>query len=447
MFMVEKTITEFLSNEYRDYAIHTIESRAIPHFCDGLKPVNRKIIYGSLDLWKTGNEKPVKVFQLGGTVGNKALYHNGSESLNSAIINMAQSFKNNLPLFVEFGQFGSLRSPQAGAPRYIGTKLSDYFRLIYKDNDLLKYKEEEGYIIEPEYYLPVIPMILINGSPGIAVGFTSKILNRDPKEVVKACASVLQGKKIKEVSPKVNEFNGTFEQDVNNHKCWYINGKFERKNTYTVHVTEIPISFTYDKYEQYLDKLVDNKTIVSYEDNSSGNVSYMIKFKRGELSDKTDEEIIKILSLRENYHESLSTLDENGELKIFDRVSELIEYFVKFRLTFYDKRKQLMIDKHRRELSIMSNRGRFIKAILDGKIEINNKKKDDIISDIEKVGIDKVDDSYDYLLRMPIYSLTQELYNKLKKDFIEKKTEMEKIELLEPRQMYLDDLKEIIKNI
>ena len=194
--MQQKTITQFLSQEYKEFALYSIEGRAIPSVIDGFKPTQRKVIHVASDVWKTGGEKAIKVFQLSGKVASDAFYHHGDMSLSNAIINLAQKFKNNAPLLEEDGQFGSLRSPQAGAHRYIGTKLSPYFKLIYKDFDLLKYKEEEGEEIEPHFFLPIIPTVLINGGSGIAVGFASNILNRDVKEIIEACQKLLLGKNI-----------------------------------------------------------------------------------------------------------------------------------------------------------------------------------------------------------------------------------------------------------
>ena len=153
--MTEKTISEFLSEEYKEFAMYVIEGRAIPSVIDGLKPSQRKIIHVANQIWKNGNEKTLKVFQLSGKVASDCYYHHGDTSLSSAIVTMAQKFKNNAALLEEDGQFGSLRSPQPGAARYIGTKLSENFRLIYKDFDLLDYKEEEGESIEPKYFLPI----------------------------------------------------------------------------------------------------------------------------------------------------------------------------------------------------------------------------------------------------------------------------------------------------
>ena len=443
--MVEKTISEFLSSEYKEFAMYVIEGRAIPSVIDGFKPTQRKIIHISNQTWKTGSEKTLKVFQLSGKVASDCYYHHGDASLSNAIITMAQRFKNNAPLLEEDGQFGSLRSPQAGAPRYIGTKLSENFKLIYKDFELLEYKEEEGESIEPKYFLPIVPAVLLNGSSGIAVGFASNVLNRDIKSIIDACVKVLAGKEPGEVKPSLNGFNGEFIQDKENNKRWIIRGKYDKVNTTTVKITELPPSMTYEKYEDILDKLVDDKVIVTYDDNCKDNIDYTIKFTRSDLDKLDEDKLIKLLKLEESSTEIFSTLDEFGKLMIFENTSDIIKYFVNFRLKYYHKRKQFLLDKMNRELKILSNRGRFIKAIIDGKLKVNNVSKSIIIEGIEAMGLDKIDDSYDYLLRMPIYSLTKEMYDKLKEDFTIKKEEIKTLEATDPKDMYILDLTELKK--
>ena len=443
--ITQKTISDFLSQEYKEFAMYSIEGRAIPSVIDGFKPTQRKVIHISNQIWKTGNEKNLKVFQLAGKVASDAFYHHGNTSLEGAIVTMAQKFKNNAALLEEDGQYGSLRAPQPGAARYIGTKLNDNFRLIYKDFDLLNYKEEEGESIEPRYFLPIIPTILLNGSSGIAVGFASNVLNRDIKSIIDECGKVLSGKKVSSIKPSLNEFTGEYIQDSDNSKRWIIRGRFQKMNTTTVKVSELPPSMTYEKYEELLDKLVDNKEIVSYDDNCKDNIDYTIKFNRAILDKLDDTMMIKLLKLEESSTEIFSTLDEFGKLKIFETSEEIIEYFVNFRLTYYHKRKEFQLEKLNRELKILSNRGRFIKAILDEKLKINNVSKVEIIEGIELLKLEKIDDSFDYLLRMPIYSLTKELFEKLKEDFTKKKEEIKILEMTEPKDMYLLDLSELKK--
>lgn len=445
--MQQKTITQFLSQEYKEFALYSIEGRAIPSVIDGFKPTQRKVINAATSVWKTGSEKTLKVFQLSGIVASTQFYHHGDMSLSNAIINLAQKFKNNAPLLEEDGQFGSLRSPQAGAPRYIGTKLSPYFKLIYKDFDLLNYKEEEGEEIEPHFFLPIIPTVLINGGSGIAVGFASNILNRDVKEIIEACQKLLLGKNITTIKPHLNGFLGEYIQDKENPKKWFIRGKFQRVNTSTVKITELPPSLTYEKYEEILDKLVETKDIVSYDDNCKDNIDYTIKFTRADLEKLDDEKLIKLLKLEESETENLTTLDEFGKLKIFDNVEDIIKYFVSFRLTYYQKRKDFMLDKMQHELKVLGNRGKFIKLILDGKIVVNNKLKEEIVKQIIEFSLDKIDGDYDYLLRMPIYSLTKEMFEKLKEDFKIKKEDIEKLKLVQPKDMYLEDLTELKKKL
>jgi DNA topoisomerase-2 len=441
------TITDFLSNQYKEYSIYTIENRAIPSVIDGFKPSHRKIIFVANNVWKTGNEKTLKVFQLSGAVANQAYYHHGDASLSSAIINMAQSFKNSLPLLEEDGQFGSLRSPAPGAPRYIGTKLSKNFRLLYKDFDLLVNKEEEGEVIEPNFFLPIIPTVLLNGSSGIAVGFSSNILNRDPNDLIEACAFLLKGKTITTIKPFVKDFKGEFINDPENPKRWIIRGKLEIKNTTTVKISELPPSMTYEKYEEILEDLIEKKKIVSYDNNCKNNIDYVIKFTREDLANLDEEKLIKLLKLEEADTEIFTTLDENGKIKLFETDKEIIEYFTEFRLGYYFKRKDFMLNKLKYDLKLLLNRGKFIRAILDNKLDIKNKSKDELIKDITAMNLDLIDDSYDYLLRMPLWSLTKELFEKLKNDFTTKKEEVVNLEKVDPKDMYLDDLKELKQKI
>ena len=443
--ITQKTISDFLSQEYKEFAMYSIEGRAIPSVIDGFKPTQRKVIHISNQIWRTGNEKNLKVFQLAGKVASDAFYHHGNTSLEGSIVTMAQKFKNNAALLEEDGQYGSLRAPQPGAARYIGTKLSDNFRLIYKDFDLLNYKEEEGESIEPRYFLPIIPTILLNGSSGIAVGFASNVLNRDIKSIIDECGKVLSGRKVSSIKPSLNEFTGEYIQDIDNNRRWVIRGRFQKTNTTTVKISELPPSMTYEKYEELLDKLVDSKEIVSYDDNCKDNIDYTIKFNRSVLEKLDDEKIIKLLKLEESSTEIFSTLDEFGKLKIFETSEEIIEYFVNFRLTYYHKRKEFQLEKLNKELKILSNRGMFFKAILDEKLKINNVSKVQIIEGIELLKLEKIDDSFDYLLRMPIYSLTKELFEKLKEDFTKKKEEIKILEMTEPKDMYLLDLSELKK--
>jgi DNA topoisomerase-2 len=442
-----KTVTEYLDQDYAMYGMYTLENRAIPSVIDGFKPTQRKIIFIADRVWRNGSEKPLKIFQLGGRIASEAHYHHGDGSLNGAIIGMAQSFKNSLPLLEEIGQFGSLRSPEAGAPRYISTKLTKNFRLLYKDFELLQNQIEEGNEIEPKFFLPIIPTVLLNGSSGIAVGFATNILNRNPIDLVDACLRVISGKPVGSLLPWWKEYSGPVSQ-VENSNQYVMRGVYRVANTTTVEISELPPSITFQKYEAHLNSLQDRGIIHSYEDNSSNGVNYTLKFARATLSDLIAKgRLDQTLKMVETETENLTCLDERGKLIIFSNTAELVEYFVRFRTDFYSKRKAYLIDQYEDDLEFLSNRARFIKLIIDGKLKLSNRPKLDIVADLEKLKFDKRNHSYDYLLTMPIHSLTKEKYEQLLKEVETKTSELESIRNKKPVDMYKEDLQELKKSI
>jgi DNA topoisomerase-2 len=444
----KRTVTDFFDTEYLDYAKYVVENRAIPSCIDGLKPTQRKVVYVSNNIWKRGNEKPMKLFQLAGRVAAEAYYHHGDSSLSSAMIGMAQTFKNSMPLLLGIGQFGSLRSPAAGAPRYISAKLHPNFRLLYQDFDLLENKIEEGQKIEPEYFLPIVPTVILNGSSGIAVGFATNILNRNPIDVINACIAELTGKRMPKLAPWLDEFSGTFERDPNNPKTWKINGSYEVVNTTTVKITEIPPNFTYEKYEDHLSKLIEKRIITNYDDNSSDKIEYIVKFQRAVLKEYiTKKRLNTLLKLSTQETENSTTIDETGKLRSFNKVEDIVKYFVGIRLSWYEKRKAYLISKLEREALILSNKARFIKEIIEGTLKINNVPKDVIISYLKKNKYDAVDGSYTYLLSMAIHTLTKERFEELLKQVKEKETELESVKKTDPKDMYLRDLETLKKAI
>ena len=441
MSIPKRKIDDFFDNEYLNYAKYVVENRAIPSVIDGFKPTQRKVAHVANQVWKTGNEKPLKVFQLAGTVAANAYYHHGNASLEGAIIGMAQDFKSSMPIFQGIGQFGSLRSPEAGAPRYVGVKFNENFRLLYKDFELTTPQYEEGEQIEPKFFLPIVPTVLLNGGSGIAVGFATNILNRNPLDLIDACVDVLDGKPVKTLKPWIRGFNGSFDVAPDNHKSWLIRGKYDIKNTSTVEITEVPPSFTYEKYESLLEGLVEKGTLHAYDDHSSGKIHYVLKFPRQVLA-----EIIKrgklddVLKMQERETENYTTLDEHGKLKVFDSVSDMVTYFVEIRLSFYEKRKARLLVDLEHEVRFLSNRARFIKSIIDKQLVVNGVKKADIVRSLTDMKFDSEDGSFDYLLSMPIQTLTQEKYDELCKRVDARVKELDKVKKTSHDKMYRDDL-------
>jgi DNA topoisomerase-2 len=439
-----RKVQDFFDNEYLNYAKYVVESRAIPSVIDGFKPTQRKVAHAANKIWKTGKEKPLKVFQLAGNVAATTFYHHGGASLEGAIVTMAQTFKNSMPIFQGIGQFGSLRSPEAGAPRYIGVTFNDNFRLLYQDFDLVTPQHEEGEEIEPRYFLPIIPTVLLNGGSGIAVGFATNILNRHPLDLIDACLAVLNGEDLPSLRPWINGFHGTFARSQDNVNGWIIKGSYNIKNTSTLEITEVPPSFTYEKYEALLDGLIEKGILTSYDDNSSERMNYTLKFPRVTLADlQKRSKLDETLKMIEKESENLTTLDENGKLKVFNSSEEIVRYFVDFRIKYYVKRKIYLLAKLSEELKNLENRARFISEIIAGNLVINNRKKSEIDSDLKTMSFDKVDNSYSYLTSMPIHSLTKEKFEEIQKLVNSRRKTIEKIQKTSPDDMYRTDLKEL----
>lgn len=441
-----RTVEEFFDNEYLDYARYVVEGRAIPSLVDGFKVSQRKIASAANKLWRNGG-KPMKVFQLGGQAAALTFYHHGS--LDQTIIGMTQEFKNSLSVFQGIGQFGSLRSPEAGAPRYIGVKFNDNFRLLYKDFDLVTPQYEEGEEIEPKFFLPIIPTVLLNGGSGIAVGFATNILNRRPVDLVDACVDALKTGEVRyPLVPWVNGFHGTVELLKETDKSWVFRGAYEVKNTSTVEITEIPPSFTYEKYEAHLEALIEKSILVSYEDNSSDRVHYTLKFARQTLADYIKRDKLgDLLKMREQETENITTMDENGKLKIFSKAGDLVTYFVKFRLGYYVKRKTQILEDLAKEILMLEAKAAFVAAITSGTILVAGTKKSALVSSISELGIRKHEGSYDFLLSMPLYTLTQEKHAELLKKLDETRKERVKVENTPPEESYLSDLAELRREL
>jgi DNA topoisomerase-2 len=372
-----------------------------------------------------------------------------NSSMDGAIIGMAQTFKNSMPLFDGIGQFGSLRSTEPGAARYVSVKLNANFRTLYKDFDLLKYKIEEDLEIEPNWFLPIIPVILLNGTSGIAVGFATNILNRNVNDVIDACLLALDGKKFKEPLPWWSEYTGEIIKVDNDTSTFELKGKYEIVNTSTVKVTELPPSLTYQKYEAHLNNLEEKGHILYYDNNcKKSKIEYIIKFNRNELQTRQKKNQLDwLLKMTETETENITCLDEHNKIIKFDSATALINYFINFRLTFYDKRKQYKLDELDYDHKVLTNKAEFIKLVITGKLKINNRPKIDIITDLELTKIEKINDSFDYLLNLPIYNLTKEKYEDLLNNIKENRNQFAEIQKLTATEMYKSDLIELKKKI
>lgn len=445
--MDDISVTDFMEKDYRNYALYVVEQRSLPSVVDSCKPVQRKILHAAD---KTLRNTHNKVSNFAGVVISSTNYHHGNVSCEDAIIKMNQEFRNNIVFLDKIGQFGSRLNggDSNSSSRYISTRLHKNFDLVFKDKDLLEYKVEEGMTIEPKYFLSILPVILTNGDSGLGIGHSTNIMNREPKELARDCIALLKGKKISEQIPHINTFNGTIVRDIDNHKKWYIRGILNIENTTTVSITEIPPALTLETLEDLLDDLLFKKLIVSWDDltdKKNGGMKYTVKFTREKLASMNEEQLMKMFKLIEPKTENFTVLDEHGKIKIFDSSQEITKYFVDFRLQIYHKRKAHQIAKLEKEIKFLNEKARFIKLVIDNKITVSKKSKDEITTQLVKHKFDMIDDSYNYLLMIPIYNLSNEKYNEMLDQVESKNKEIEAIKLSNPKDVYISELEDFIK--
>ena len=438
-------VSEFYKQEFVDFASYST-IRMIGSAIDGMKNVHRKIINTVID---KNIKTEIKVSQLNSKVAEYTEYLHGDSS--STISGMAQNFAgtNNVPLLAAEGNFGNRFKNEPSAPRYIFTYgLPILFDLINSDdNEILDKQFFEGTQIEPRFYVPELPLLLINGSNGIASGFKQTLLPRNPSDILKYLRGFLSGKiktKVFDDKPWFNGFNGTVEHGENSRQ-WKIKGVFERTNTSTVTITEIPVGIELPKYIEVLNELREANKIKSFKDMSDKNTfKFVIKFERVVLEPLTDDDLMEMLKLIKTETEVYVAIDENMKVKTFESVGEIFLYYIEVKAKYLKKRKEYIIKKLDDEIQLDNSKYHFIKMIVDDKLVVNKRSADDISKDLDKVEhIIKVNDSYSYLLNMSIGSLTKEKLDSLSNSIITKKEEMKTIKSKTINEIWLEDISKL----
>lgn len=440
-------ITDFFNASYCDYGMYD-NLRKISNIIDGNKISSRKCLYIVL---KDNIKDAFKVQNLCTRVSEKTNYIHGATSLYGVIVGMAQDFvgTNNIPLFKRKGNFGSRLIPEASADRYIFTCKEDYLTNIFMeaDNELLISQEFEGDIIEPKYFVPIIPMLLVNGSIGLTTGFSQKILPRNPKELIKWIECKLTNKRFTgKLLPYYKNFTGTI---VPTSDCSFdIIGKYEKISANKIEITDLPCGpgtggySDLNSYLSILDKLVDEKKIKDYDDYSeANNYKIIVTFWRNQGLDIDTCDIIKELKLSKSVTECYTSLNEDNKVIEYKSVKDILENYFNVRYDYYVKRKELLMKKITDKILQDVSKYTFIKGVIDQEILINNKSAEQIEKQLTNIkNIIKINDSYDYLLNMPIYNITKERYLKLKESLKNLKTELKELKELTPESMWLSDL-------
>jgi DNA gyrase/topoisomerase IV subunit A len=435
---IDYTIEELANNEWKSFALYTVESRAIPSLVDGLKPSQRFYLYSTIQSAKTNFEK---VSAIGGTV-SKYGYQHGEASVCGAGQLMAADWNNNVCIVEGRGAFGSRLVQSAAAARYTYTKLHSNFSKFFKDEDLAP-KHEDPEHLPPRFYLPIIPLVLANGVKGIATGFATDILPRDPDDLKKACIEYIKTNKItKKPSIKFPKFSGEIEYDkVNNKYIAY--GIYNKKSATILEISEVPPSFDRESYIKILDDLEDNDKIVGYDDLCDGSgFRFNIKLKKNVSAEWDHDQIIKEFKLSKSMTENITVVDQFNKLKVYKDECDLIKDFCDYKKTIIKSR----IDKRLEELSEdfrwLTVKSEFITEILNEKIIFKNKSKDEVSKLILKY-TSALERDTDRLLRINIMSLTSEMVKELEELIKDISSKIDFWKKTTIKDQFLSDLSEI----
>ncbi|CEG41489.1 dna topoisomerase 2 [Plasmopara halstedii] len=479
----EMGYTEFVNKELILFSMAD-NIRSIPSVMDGFKPSQRKVLFSC---FKRNLRSELKVAQLAGYVSEHSAYHHGEQSLQGCIVNMAQDFvgSNNIHLLSPIGQFGTrlMGGKDAASARYIFTNLEQLTRVIYdtSDNDCLKYLVEDGQSIEPEWYIPIIPMVLVNGSDGIGTGWSTSVPNYNPLDLIKGLRQLINGEEMMPLTPWYRGFTGHIVEKTNSRGSdssnYIVQGIYEVIDESTLVISELPVKTWTQTYKQFLEGLLEANTIKDFKENHTDvKVLFTITMEPKALSDimKAPGGIVKKFKLESSLSTSnMHLFDPSGHIKKYENPKEIMQEFYTIRLEYYQHRKTAMLQKLQDQIKLLSNKARFVLSVVEGSLIVNNRKKKDLLEELIAEGYDQIapklkkktdseesnesedeesnmtdaSKGYDYLLSMRIWSLTKERVDSLRAELEDRKDEYTVLEGRTVQDLWLTDLEALEKMI
>lgn len=447
--------------------------RSIPSAVDGLKPGQRKVIFGTFNRRGDGE---IKVAQLVGHIIGTTAYHHGDASLTMTIVGLAQNFvgSNNVNLLEPRGQFGTrlLGGKDAASARYIFTALPKITRALFPqaDDALLTFLDDDGQSIEPEWYMPVVPQVLMNGAEGIGTGWSTSVPNYNPHEIVANIRRRMAGEEVVPMKPWYRGFTGDIDEVAPGR--FKVSGRVTQIDDKTYEITELPIRTWTSTYKEGLEERIVSTdkvpaTIKDYKEyHTESTVHFIVELTakgQAEIADKGVEAFFKMSAQISTTNMVL--FDQDGKIKKYSTPEEILEDFYLLRLSYYQKRKEHLVDQLKLMYDRLSNQARFVQMIINRQLVVSNRKRADIVADLRKNDFrpfpkqgkaavaaeiedaEPVDESdisadsdYDYLLNMAIYNLTKEKVDKLLNERNAKEEELRVLIGRTPQNLWDEDL-------
>ena len=400
------SVTDFIHRDFVNFSLADLH-RSIANVADGLKPSQRKVMFTCLRK-KIKNE--LKVAQLAAMTAEFTSYHHGEVSLADTIVKLAQDYmgSNNMNLLVPAGQFGTRLQggKDASQTRYIFTHLTPTTQKVFdpSDDPVLNYLDDDGRLIEPEYFVPVLPVVLINGTEGIGTGFSTYVPSYNPDAVKENILLALEGKNIKAMTPWFRGFKGTVTKDEEE-GSWTARGICQMLGGDRYHVKELPPGRWTQDYKEHLDALVDKGTITGYKNNSTTeSVDFVVEGYSG-------KDVQKDLKIAKTIHTTnMHLFHPKKGIKKYPSPESILIDFVDIRLETYKKRKTHMVKSITEECKLLSDKARFIQMVVDDQLVVFRRKRAEIEGDLKKHGFTE---PYDHLMNIKTYQYTEEAIEKM----------------------------------
>ena len=426
-------ISDFVHKDLVNFSLADLK-RSIAHMADGLKPSQRKVMYAC---FKKNLKDEMKVAQLAAFVAEKSAYHHGEVSLADTIVKLANDYtgSNNINLLEPCGQFGTrlMGGKDASQTRYIFTKLTKEARKIFdpKDDAILNYLDDDGRPIEPDFYMPTLPMVLVNGTEGIGTGFSCYVPPFKPDDIKDNIKRILSGDEIVPMRPWFRGFKGVVHKEED---TWMMEGVWNWSGRNIV-VTELPPGRWTQDYKEYLDGLVEKKLIGGFVNNSTTEDVHF------EIMDYAGKDLLKDLKLRKTFRVSnMHLFHPTKGIHKYESPEEILKDFVELRLEHYKKRKAHLIDVLEKRAEMCDHKSKFVSMVIEGKLVVFKRKKVELEVEMSSI-FPKIDGNLDYLLNTKTVEYTEERVKALLDEAKQAKDDLEKMLKMSHITMWKTDIK------
>jgi len=427
-------ITDFVHKDLVNFSLADLK-RSIAHVADGLKPSQRKVMYSCFQKNLTAE---MKVAQLAAYVAEKSAYHHGEVSLADTIVKLANDYtgSNNVNLLEPCGQFGTrlMGGKDASQTRYIFTKLTKEARKLFdpKDDAILNYLDDDGRSIEPDFYMPTLPMVLVNGTEGIGTGFSCYVPPFNPDDIKENIKRFLSGEEAVPMKPWFRGFKGKVYKDESG--LWITEGTY-RDTGSRLKVTELPPGRWTQDYKEYLDTLMEKKMITNYTNNST---TEDVDF---EIFGYSGKDLMKDLKMRKTFHVSnMHLFHPTKGIHRYTTPEEILQDFVELRLEHYKKRKAHLINVLEKRAEMCSLKSRFVTMVIEGRLVVFRRKKAELEKEMSAT-FPKIDGSWDYLLNTRTVEYTEERVKALMDEARQANVELERMLKTSHITMWKNDIK------